>query len=156
MASDSPPFDFNSPAGVIYTRMRFLPASRISGATLRSTLISDGCLIEDGASVERSVVGVRCHIGRNARIRDSVLIGADRYETEAEAARNRSRGIPRPGVGNDTVIERAILDKDCRIGHGVRLVNRRGVENEEGPNYVIRDGIIAVTRGSVIPDGTVI
>jgi glucose-1-phosphate adenylyltransferase len=156
LASDSPPFDFNSPEGVIYTRMRFLPASRISGATLRSTLISDGCLIEEGANVERSVVGVRCRIGRNALIRDSVLIGADRYETEIEATRNRDRGVPHPGVGDDTVIERTILDKDCRVGNGVRLVNRRGVQNEEGPNYVIREGIIAVMRGSVIPDGTVI
>jgi glucose-1-phosphate adenylyltransferase len=156
LASDSPPFDFNSPQGVIYTRMRFLPASRVSGATLRATLVSDGCVIEEGARVERSVVGVRCHIGRNATIRDSVLIGADRYETEAELARNRVRGFPDPGVGDNAVIEKAILDKDCRVGHDVRLVNRRGVDNEEGPNYVIRDGIIAVPRGTVIPDGTVI
>src|SRR6516162_339227 len=122
LASDNPPFDFSSPEGVIYTRMRFLPASRVSGATLRATLISDGCLIEEGARVERSVVGVRSHIGRNAQISDSVLIGADRYETDAERARNRARGIPDPGVGHDAVIERAILDKDCRVGHNVRLV----------------------------------
>jgi glucose-1-phosphate adenylyltransferase len=154
LTSDSPPFDFNSPAGVIYTRMRFLPASRIDGATLRATLISDGCLIQAGARVERSVIGVRSHIGRNASIKDSVLIGADRYETDAERAQNRARGIPEPGVGDDAVIERAILDKDCRVGHAVKLVNRRGIANEEGPNYVIRDGIIAVPRGTIIPDGT--
>jgi glucose-1-phosphate adenylyltransferase len=156
LASDHPPFDFNSPEGVIFTRMRFLPASRVSGATLKATLISDGCLIEDGARVERSVVGVRCHIGRNAQISDTVLIGADRYETDAERARNRTRGIPAPGVGHEAVIERAILDKDCRVGNNVRLVNQRGVENEEGPNYVIRDGIIAIPRGTIIADGTVI
>ena len=59
-------------------------------------------------------------------------------------------------MGHDAVIERTILDKDCRVGHDVRLVNRRAVTDEEGPNYVIRDGIIAVTRGTVIPNGTVI
>lgn len=156
LTSDHPPFDFNSPEGVIYTRMRFLPASRLSGATLKSALISDGCFIQAGARVEHSVLGVRSRIGRNANIRDSVLIGADRYETDAERAQNRARGIPDVGVGDDVVIERTILDKDCRVGHNVRLVNRRGVANEEGPNYVIRDGIVAIPRGTVIPDGTVI
>jgi glucose-1-phosphate adenylyltransferase len=156
LAGDQPPFDFSSPEGVIYTRMRFLPASRVSGATLRAALISDGCVIQAGARVERSVIGVRSQIGRNANIKDSVLIGADRYETDAERAQNRTRGIPDIGVGDDGVIERTILDKDCRVGHNVRLVNRRGVANEEGPNYVIRDGIVAITRGAVIPDGTVI
>jgi glucose-1-phosphate adenylyltransferase len=156
LASDNPPFDFHSHEGVIYTRMRFLPASRIGNVTLKATLISDGCLIQDGAHVERCVIGVRCRIGRNASIRDSVLNGADRYETDAERARNRTHGIPDIGVGDEAVIERTILDKDCRVGHDVKLVNRRGVANEEGPNYVIRDGIIAVTRGTVIPDGTII
>jgi glucose-1-phosphate adenylyltransferase len=156
LASDNPPFDFNSPAGVIFTRMRFLPASRVSGATLREALISDGCLIEDGARVERSVIGVRSRIGRNAMIRDSVLIGADSYETDVDRELNRLRGIPDIGIGDDVVIERAIIDKDCRIGHKVQLVNARGIANEEGPNHVIRDGIIAVPRGTVLPDGTVI
>jgi glucose-1-phosphate adenylyltransferase len=156
LASAQPPFDFHSPEGVIYTRMRFLPASRIGVATLQAALISDGCVIQDGARVERSVIGVRSRIGRNAVIRNSVLNGADRFETDAERARNRTHGIPDIGVGDDAVIEQTILDKDCRVGHNVRLVNRRGVANEEGPNYVIRDGIIAVTRGTVIPNGTVI
>ncbi len=156
LTGENPPFDFNSPEGVIYTRMRFLPASRISGATLREALISDGCVIREGARVERSVIGVRSRIGRNTTIRDSVLIGADRFETDAERAQNRARGVPDLVVGDDVVIERAILDKDCRVGHNVRLVNHRGVDNDEGPNYVIRDGIIAVTRGTVIPDGTVV
>jgi glucose-1-phosphate adenylyltransferase len=156
LASDKPPFDFNSPAGVIFTRMRFLPASRVSGATLRRALISDGCLIKAGALVERSVIGVRSQIGRNAMIRDSVLIGADRYETDAEREQNRVRGLPDIGIGDDAVIERAIIDKDCRIGHKVRLVNARGIANEEGLNHVIRDGIIAIPRGTVLSDGMVI
>jgi glucose-1-phosphate adenylyltransferase len=156
LTGDDPPFDFNSPEGVIYTRMRFLPASRLGGATLRAALISDGCAIQAGATIEHSVVGVRSRIGRNANIHDSVLIGADRYETAAERAQNRARGMPDIGVGDDVVIRRTILDKDCRVGHNVRLVNRRSVADEEGSNYVIRDGIIAITRGTVIPDGTVI
>jgi glucose-1-phosphate adenylyltransferase len=156
LASDNPPFDFNSPEGVIYTRMRFLPASRVSGASLRQCLVSDGCVVQDGTHVERSVVGVRSRIGRNVMLRDTVLIGADRFETEAEHAANRRRGVPDVGVADDCVIERAILDKDCRVGRNVRIVNQRGVSDDEGDNYVIRDGIVVIPRGSVVPDGTVI
>jgi glucose-1-phosphate adenylyltransferase len=136
--------------------MRFLPASRLGGVTLREAIISDGCVIQQGARIERSVIGVRSRIGRNATIRDTVLIGADRYETDREREQNRLRGVPDIGVGDNVVIERAIVDKDCRIGHNVRLINRSGTTNDEGANFLIRDGIIAVSRGSVIPDGTVI
>jgi len=156
LTGDHPPFDFYLPGGVIYTRMRFLPASRVSAATLREALISDGCVIQTGARVERSVIGVRSRIGRNALIRSSVLNGADRFETEAEHAMNRERGVPDIGIGDNAVIERAIIDKDCRVGHNVQLVNRKKVANEEGPNYIIRDGIVALTRGAIIPDGTII
>ena len=156
LASSSPPFDFNTPDGVIYTRGRFLPASRVNGAMLSEALISDGCVVQEGSRIERSVVGVRSRLGRNVTLRDAVIIGADRYETDAERAANRDRGIPDLIVGDDVVIERAILDKDCRVGNNVRIVNRRGVQDDEGPNFVIRDGIVAIPRGTVIPDGTVI
>ncbi len=152
----NPPFDFHSPDGVIYTRMRFLPASRIESAVLRDCLVSDGCVVGEGSQLERSVIGLRSHIGRNVVVRDSVLMGADRYETEAERAANRSRGIPDFLLGDGAVVERAILDKDCRIGRNVRIVNRDGLTNAEGDNYVIRDGIVVIPKGAVVADGTVI
>ena len=156
LAGDDPPFDFSSPEGVIYTRMRFLPASRLSGARINQTLVSDGCVLHSGADLERCVIGVRSRIGHNAVLRDVIMLGADRYETDAERAANLTRGIPDLIIGDDVVIEQAILDKDCRIGHGARIVNRRGVENDEGDNYVIRDGIVVIPRGAVVPAGTVI
>jgi glucose-1-phosphate adenylyltransferase len=156
LASDNPPFDFHSALGVIYTRMRFLPASRISTATLEQCLISDGCVVLEGTDIKRCVVGVRSRIGKNVTLRDTVLIGADRFETAAERAANRQKGLPDLIVGDGAVIERAILDKDCRIGRDVRIVNKRGVTDDEGDNYVIRDGIVAIPRGTIVPDGTVI
>jgi glucose-1-phosphate adenylyltransferase len=156
LAGDEPPFDFHSPEGVIYTRMRFLPASRIQGARLKHCLISDGCIIEEGVDLERCVVGIRSRIARNATIRDTVILGADRYETAAERAVNRQLNRPDLLVGEGTTIERAILDKECRIGRNVRLVNRTGERDAEGELYVIRDGIVTIPRGTVIPDGTVI
>jgi glucose-1-phosphate adenylyltransferase len=156
LAGNDPPFDFHSPEGVIYTRMRNLPASRLSGARLEHSLVSDGCVVQSGATLERCVVGVRSIIGRNAALRDTIVIGADRYETDAERVVNRRRGIPDFSIGEGSLIEYAILDKDSRIGRNVQIVNRRKVQDEEGANYVIRDGIVVIPRGTVVPDGTII
>ena len=123
---------------------------------MEQCLISDGCVIDSGTTLERCVVGVRSHIGRNVTLRNTVLIGADRFETDAEREENRQAGRPDLGIGEGSVIERAILDKDCRIGRNVRLVNQRGVQETETPTYVIREGIIAIPRGTTIPDGTVV
>jgi glucose-1-phosphate adenylyltransferase len=156
LTGDNPPFDFHSNAGVIYTRMRYLPAARVTGAKMDHCLVSDGCVVRPGANIYRSVLGVRTRIGHNAAIRNTVLIGADRFETDQERADNQQRGIPNLTIGDNTVIENAILDKDCRVGNNVRIVNQRQVQNEEGKNYVIREGIVVIPRAEVVLDGTVI
>jgi glucose-1-phosphate adenylyltransferase len=156
LVGDNPPFDFHSPEGVIYTRMRFLPASRISAASVKDCLISDGCIVQEGTTLERCMIGVRSRIGRNVTIRDTVLIGADRFETDQERWENQQRGVPDLGIGENSVIEKAIIDKDCRIGRNVRITNSRGLEDAETDQWVIREGIVTIPRGTVIPDGTVI
>jgi glucose-1-phosphate adenylyltransferase len=156
LAGDNPPFNFHSPEGVIYTRMRFLPASRVSGASVKQCLISDGCIVQEGADLRQCIIGVRSRIGRGAVLRETVLIGADRYETDLERTANRQRGVPDLGVGDNTVIEKAIIDKDCRIGRNVRITNQHGLSDAEGDNFVLREGIITIPRGTIIPDGTVI
>jgi glucose-1-phosphate adenylyltransferase len=89
---------------------------------------------------------------------DTVMIGSDRYETEAERQRNHEAGLPCLNVGDRTVIDRAILDKDCRIGRGVRIVNESKRVEYDDPSgmWHVRDGIVCIPRGAVIPDGTVI
>jgi glucose-1-phosphate adenylyltransferase len=156
LASDTPPFDFHSPEGIIYTRKRYLPASRIQAARVEQCLISDGGIVGSGARLERCVLGVRSQIGRNVTLRETVMIGADRYETEAECAENRRRGLPNYGVGEGSVVQRAILDKDCRIGRNVQIVNRNNLPSAEGDCYAIRDGIVVIPNEAVVPDGTVI
>ena len=136
--------------------MRFLPASRIYGAKLEQSLVSDGCVIQAGTQIPHSVIGLRSRIGRNVTIKDTVFIGADRFETDAERAQNQTRSLPDIGVGDGSVIERAILDKDCRIGKNVRIINKKHVENEEGTNYVIRDGIVVIPKSIMVPDDAVI
>lgn len=158
LARENPPFDFFAPDGVIYTRMRNLPASRINGATLEHSLVADGCVIGPRTRIENSIVGVRTRIGSDCIIRDTVITGADTFETDAHRAANAKAGRPNLSIGDKSVIARAILDKDCRVGKGVRLTNEARTEHADGPNgsYYIRDGIICVPRGAVVPDGTVV
>jgi len=156
LAGDDPPFDFHSPDGVVYTRMRNLPPAHVLGARVEQCLISDGCQVQAGANLERCVVGVRSRIGRDVELRETVFNGADRFENDEERAGNRRRGLPDFGIGDGSVIRRAIIDKDCRIGRGVRIVNDGGVQDAEAQLYVIRDGIVVIPNGTVVPDGTVI
>jgi glucose-1-phosphate adenylyltransferase len=156
LAAPNPPFDFFGSEGVIYTRMRNLPPSRINGAALEHSVVADGCIIGCGSRIERSLIGVRSVIGSQCQISDVVLIGSDNYETTAQKRDNERAGRPNLNVGDETVIERAIIDKECRIGRGVKLVNRGNKQDFDGPNglYYIRDGIICIPRGTVIPNGT--
>jgi glucose-1-phosphate adenylyltransferase len=158
LADADPPFDFFTPEGIIYTRMRNLPATRVDGATLNRCLVADGVRIGEGSVIDHCLIGVRSRIGRSCRFKDTVLIGSDRFETAEEQRRNRAAGRPLLNVGDGTVIERAILDKDCRVGNKVTIRNaEKRVEYDEPTGmYHVRDGIVCVPRGAVIPDGAVI
>jgi glucose-1-phosphate adenylyltransferase len=154
LAATERPFDLASATAPIYSRARFLPPSRIDGATIRNSLVADGCAIEEGAVIENSVIGLRSHIGRGVTIRNSVLMGADDYESAAEVAAAAAAGQPPMAIGAGSHIEGAIVDKNCRIGRNVRVVNERGLEtSEETPEAMIRDGIACVQKGAVLPDG---
>jgi glucose-1-phosphate adenylyltransferase len=149
----NPPFDFVSPEAPVYSRARFLPPTMIEGATVKSSLIADGCRIGKGAVIENSVVGLRCVIGENAVIRDSVLMGADFTETEEELATAVRKGLPPVGIGDGSEILGAILDKNCRIGKNVRIVNASGCDSsDEFDPCLIRDGIPILIKDSTLPD----
>src|SRR5205823_5699987 len=156
LTGETPPFDFHQRGGVIYTRMRYLPASRINAAKLDQCLVSDGCVIAAGTTITRCVIGIRMRIGRNVTLRDSVLIGADRYDTPEERDENQRRGLPNLGIGDGSVIDNAIIDKNARIGVNVRIINRDHIQEADGENYVIREGIVVILKSAVVLDGTVI
>ena len=158
LAEPDPPFDFFTAEGLIYTRMRNLPASRINGATLERCTIADGCVIGAGTRIEHCLIGVRSRVGADCRLTDVVMIGSDRFETPAEVRENRDAGRPDFNIGDGTTIEGAILDKDCRVGKGVRVARAAGKPDYDDPEgrYCIRDGIVCIPRGAIIPDGTVI
>jgi glucose-1-phosphate adenylyltransferase len=150
-----PPFDFYEASRPVYTHPRFLPATKVEHCVVTSALISEGSIVV-GAQVERSLIGIRSRIGRGTQIRESLILGADYYETLDEIERANARGLPPLGIGADTVIEKAIVDKNARIGKGVRIVNQAQERERDGIGYYIRDGIVVVPKEAIIPVGTVI
>lgn len=155
MTSPDAPFDFYDAEHPIYTHARFLPASEVHGAHLDNVLLTDGCRIHN-ASISNSVVGLRSIIGAEAVIKSTVLMGADYYETDQDHKDNRLNGIPDVGIGANSLIERAIVDKNARIGANVHIRDIPNRPDTEGDNWVARDGIVIVPKNGVIRDGTVV
>ncbi len=155
MAAREPAFDFYDTERPIYTRARFLPASEIHGCQVNSALITDGCRLYD-TNISHCVIGLRSISGPNCRIDSSVIMGADFYETQRDLAENKRLGRPNIGIGEGSTIERAIVDKNTRIGCNVtiRAIPDRPDEDEE--NWVSRDGIVIVPKNAIIPDNTII
>jgi glucose-1-phosphate adenylyltransferase len=150
-----PEFDFYDEDRPIFTYPRFLPGSKILASDVENAILCEGSIV-NRSRIRDSIIGIRSRIGDNGRLERAVIMGADYYESHEDMARNRERGVPDVGVGRDCEIRNAIIDKNARIGHGVRLVNRNGAANESAENYVIVDGIIVVPKSAVIPDGTII
>ena len=147
------PFNFYDPQRPVFTHPRFLPGSRLNACSVNEAIVAEGCYV-DQATVEHSVIGIRTHIYRGTRISRSVLLGADFYEADEDAP---ARGDdPALGIGRDVVLDRVIIDKNARIGDGVRLTNAAGIEHADGEGYYIRNGIIIVPRGGVIRPGTIV
>jgi glucose-1-phosphate adenylyltransferase len=143
------PFNFFHPRWPIYTHPRFLPASRVFASRLESSIMAEGCYL-DSCDVSNSVVGIRTHISPGAQVTRSVLLGADYYEEETDAS-----DVPM-GIGRNVVLDRVIVDKNARIGDGVRLVNEAGITHADGEGYCIRNGIIIVPKGATIPNGLIV
>ena len=150
-----PPFDFHNVARPIYSRPRFLPATKVETCVLRSALVSEGSFIAE-AEIEHSVVGIRSRIGPKSRLRSVLVLGADYYETLEEIDQAARRGLPPVGIGGDSEIERAIIDKNARIGRGVRITSKIGEPDRDGDGYYLRDGIVIVPKNGVLPDGAAI
>jgi glucose-1-phosphate adenylyltransferase len=155
LTHELPKFNFFDTQAPIYTHARYLPASKIVRGQLTRAVISDGCVIVD-AKIDHAVIGIRSRIEAGVTLQDVILMGHDDYETPEEIEAARARGLPPQGVGHNTYIERAIIDKNARIGDNVRISPQGKPENFDGPGYYVRDGIVVVPKGGVIPSGTVL
>lgn len=154
-----PPFSFYDEKAPIYTRTRFLPPSKLLDCHVRESIISEGCILKNCA-VTHSVLGVRSRVESGSTIEDTLIMGADYYQpfAERQSGEDCSSTVPPLGIGQDTIIRRAIIDKNARIGCNVRIINKDRVEESERENqgFYIRSGIVVVLKNAVIPDNTII
>jgi glucose-1-phosphate adenylyltransferase len=155
LAQPHPAFNLYDPKMPLYTNTRMLPPAKITRSRVENSIIGEGSVIID-SDVSDAVVGIRSYIGARTRIHRTVLMGADYYRWADAEARSGIQGPSSPGVGDDTRIEGAIVDKNTSIGRRCVITNQNGVQEGEGPGFYIRDGIIVIIKNAEIPDDTVI
>lgn len=148
-------YELNSPGQPVYTNARFLPPTEVQGGRLTKVMLAEGCSILD-AEISNSVIGIRSIIGSKVSMRDTVMMGADHYETEAHRAENIQLGRPNIGVGDGSIIESAIIDKKARIGRNVHIRALSDRADSDNENWLVREGLVVVPKSAVIPDNTVI
>jgi glucose-1-phosphate adenylyltransferase len=155
VTSELPRFNFFDMSAPIFSRPRWLPGSKINGAHINHAIISDGCIINH-ANISHSIIGIRSIVGAGSDLNRVVLLGGDYYESHASILDNEVMGRPRIGVGQNTRIENAIIDKNARIGDNVAITPAGKPDCMDHPLYYVRDGIIIVPKNGIIPHGTVI
>jgi glucose-1-phosphate adenylyltransferase len=152
-----PPFSFYDEEAPIYTRGRHLPPSKLLDCHVTESIICEGCILKN-CRIQHSVLGLRSRIESGCVIEESLLMGADFYQPYVERQCNLEKGDIPVGIGTDTIIRRAIIDKNARIGHDVKIVNKDHVQeaDRENQGFYIRSGIVVVLKNAVIPHGTII
>ena len=149
---DLPPFNLFDNKKMVYSRARMLPPAKISGTTMQQTIMAEGCIIH-AATLLNSVIGIRSRIGLGSNIISCYIMGNDFYETIEEIAYNYTRGIPRVGIGDNCNLTNVIVDKDCRIGNNVNIKGGAHLQDSDHSLYAIKDGIVVIKKGSIVPDG---
>jgi len=149
---DIPPFNLFDNKKMVYSRARMLPPAKISGTTMQQTIMAEGCIIH-AASLMNSVIGIRSRVGAGSNIVSCYLMGNDFYETIEEIAYNYAKGIPRLGIGDNCNLTNVIVDKDCRIGNNVQIRGGAHLSDADHSLYAIKDGIVVIKKGAIVPDG---
>lgn len=155
LTQDLPSFNLFDYDRTIYTRPRMLPPAKISGTTLEKTVVAEGSIIH-ASRIENCVIGIRSRIGLGTNLQSTYVMGNDSYETLDEIAAAALRGVPLMGIGNRCFIKNAIIDKNCRIGDDVRITGGPHLENADHLLYSVKDGIVVLKKGAIIPNGFVI
>ena len=155
LAERHPPFRFDEPKRPVYTHQRYLAGSRLDRCRIDRSIVAEGCRMRD-VEIEHCIIGVRSIMEPGVRVYSSVIMGGDLYESAADMERNAALGVPNIGIGGGSVIHRAIIDKNARIGEKVVIANDAGVQEKDGDGYYIREGIVVIPKDGVIPSGATI
>lgn len=152
LTNEMPQFNLFAPTP-IYTRARMLPPSKVNGSYVSKAIIADGCIVL-ADKIESSIIGNRTRIDKGASINNSYIMGADYYEDVEDFDDNQAKGIPNIGIGKYSYIEKAILDKNCRIGDNVRIVGGKHLQDGDFDAYSVKEGVIVVKKNAIIHNNT--
>jgi len=152
LTKDIPEFNLFDNTRTIYTRARMLPPAKIGGTRLDHTIIADGCIV-NAARIESSIIGIRSRIGHDTAIISTYIMGSDYYETIEDIQHAQEHGVPQLGIGNRCHLQNLIIDKNVRIGDDVRIVGGTHLPDEDSTLYTIKEGIIVIKKGAVLPNG---
>ncbi len=152
LTHEVPAFNLFDNDNKIFSRGRMLPPVKISGTTINSSIIAEGAIIE-ASKIENSVIGIRTRIGKGTVVSSSYIMGCDYYETIAEMLHAKEHSIPLVGIGENCIIKNVIMDKDCRIGNNVKIIGGTHIESGDHSLLTIKDGIVVIKKGAVVPDG---
>ena len=155
LTQDVPLFNLFDSAQKVYTRARMLPPAKVSGTIINKAILAEGCIIH-AKEVTSSVVGIRARVGKDTVIKHTYIMGCDYYENIDQIEQKNKKGIPILGIGERCIIEDAIIDKNCSIGNDVTIKGGAHLEKLDHPLYTIKDGIVVVKKGAVIPNGYII
>ncbi len=155
LCDDLPPFNLFDNSKIVYTRSRMLPPAKVSGTTLERTIVADGSIIH-ASRIENSVIGIRTRIGSGTTVVNTYIMGSDYYETVEDMNMAAERGLPKLGIGERSYIRNAIIDKNCRIGDDVRINGGPHLPNSDHSLYTVKEGIVVVKKGAILPNGFVI
>ncbi|MGZ5252951.1 MAG: glucose-1-phosphate adenylyltransferase [Flavitalea sp.] len=155
LTAEIPDFNLFDNNKAIYTRARMLPPAKISGTTLERTIIAEGCII-NASRIEHAVIGIRSRLGYGTTVVSSYIMGNDYFETIAEIEQAKEKGIPNIGIGERCYIKNAIVDKNCRIGDDVRINGGPHLPNSDHALYTVKDGIVVIKKGAIVPNGFII
>lgn len=155
LTKDLPEFNLFDNNNAIYTRARMLPPAKISGTTLQHAIIAEGSIIT-ASRIENSIIGIRSRVGAETTILNTYLMGSDYFETLDDINADQQTGIPLLGIGQRCHIENAIIDKNCRIGNDVKIIGGKHLDDADNSLFTVKDGIVVVKKGAVIPSGVAI
>jgi glucose-1-phosphate adenylyltransferase len=152
-----PAFSFYDENAPIYTRSRYLPPSKMLDCQITESIIAEGCILKE-CRIDHSVLGLRSRVESGSLVEDTMLMGSDFYQPFAERQYGLEKGSVPIGIGNNTTIRRAIVDKNARIGRHVQIINKDHVQEaeREEDGFYIRGGITVILKNAVIQDGTII
>lgn len=155
LTMEIPPFNLFDNTKAIYSRARMLPPMKVAGTLIESSILAEGCIIR-ASQISNSVIGIRTRIGKETEIDSTYIMGSDYYETIPEMAYSLEKGIPKLGIGERCKIKNAIVDKDCRIGNDVSITGGAHLPDSDHALFTVKDGIVVVKKGAILPDGFVI